>query len=260
MPAASNCNSAQGQMSLKSSEFKDLSSENMDNLVKEIAENLKLAEAAASAVADAHRAASGGHAGPLVGAIGGHYGSDHHDLDPYGGSKVQSNPVNSFKLKNSFGRRGHHHRSSPYAVPPSSRACDTGNLGSSPTARGPSQLRKWNHQRRRYPSTCMNSQANNGENGVVNVKNSNSGGGGKAGVNEDPEDPFQMLQELIDDGSLIKEAVRRLQKGLYPTTPGITPPTPGGNPHNANNKTFYDSEDDEFVSRTPPNLCCEVGL
>ena len=22
----------------------------------------------------------------------------------------------------------------------------------------------------------------------------------------------------------------------------------------------YDSEDDEFVSRTPPNLCCEVGL
>ena len=104
------------------------------------------------------------------------------------------------------------------------------------------------------------SQANNGgsgENGI-NVKTSNSGlgvsSGGPPGV-EDLEDPFQMLQELISDGSLIKEAVRRLQKGLYPTNPGISPPTP-----NANNKTFYDSEDDEFVSRTPPNLCCEVGL
>jgi len=250
MPAASNCNSSQGQKSLMSSEFK-VSSENMDHLVKEIAENLKLAEA----VADAQRAGSG--------AIGGHYGD--HDLDHYGSPVVASPLVNSFKLKSSFGRRGHHHRSSPYAVPPSSRACDTGVLGSSPTSRGPSQLRKWNHQRRRYPSTCMNtsSQTNNGgtgENGVV--KNSNSGlgvSGGKPGV-EDPEDPFQMLQELISDGSLIKEAVRRLQKGLYPTTPvGISPPTPAGT-HNANNKTFYDSEDDEFVSRTPPNLCCEVGL
>merc|ERR1712083_951905 len=121
----SNCNSAQGQKSQFESEFK-VSSENMDHLVKEIAENLKLAEAAASAVADAHRA-SGGHTGPLVGAIGGHYGD--HDLDPYG----STNPVNSFKLKSSFGRRGHHHRSSPYAVPPSSRACDT-NLGPLPNA------------------------------------------------------------------------------------------------------------------------------
>jgi len=38
--------------------------------------------------------------------------------------------------------------------------------------------------------------------------------------------------------------VRRLQKGLY-TSPTV--------------KTFYDSEDDEG-GRTPPNLCCEVGL
>jgi len=65
---------------------------------------------------------------------------------------------------------------------------------------------------------------------------------------EDPEDPFQMLQELITDGSLIKEAVRRLQKGLYPAAAAS----------NAS-KTFYDSEDDE-CGRTPPNLCCEVGL
>ena len=98
----------------------------------------------------------------------------------------------------------------------------------------------------------------------MNTSSANTGGSTMVGENgknlkdEDPEVPFQMLQELISDGSLIKEAVRRLQKGLYPTNPGISPPTPGN--HNANNKTFYDSEDDEFVSRTPPNLCCEVGL
>jgi len=64
-------------------------------------------------------------------------------------------------------------------------------------------------------------------------------------VTVDPEDdPFEMLQELINDGSLVKEAVRRLQKGLF-TSPTV--------------KTFYDSEDDEG-GRTPPNLCCEVGL
>lgn len=183
--------------------------ETMDHLVKEIAENLKL---------------SGHHASDL--SVGGHRPS-----------------AASFKLKSSF-RRGHGaHRSSPYAVPPSSRACDT-NLGSSPTSRGPSQLRKWNHQRRRYPSTCMNTnQGSVGVTGAVNV-------GERGKKNDDPghvdpeDDPFEMLQELITGGDLIKEAVRRLQKGLY-TSPTV--------------KTFYDSEDDEG-GRTPPNLCCEVGL
>jgi len=181
--------------------------ETMDHLVKEIAENLKLSHHAAADL-----------------SVGGHRPS-----------------AASFKLKSSF-RRGHPHRSSPYAVPPSSRACDT-NLGSSPTSRGPSQLRKWNHQRRRYPSTCMNTnQGNDRGSGVPSV-----GGDRKKEVASDPvdpEDPFEMLQELINDGSLVKEAVRRLQKGLY-TSPTV--------------KTFYDSEDDEG-GRTPPNLCCEVGL
>lgn len=185
MPAAS-ATQAQGQ----SQEFK---AENMDHLVKEITENLKL------------------------------------------GSPATPQVTTSFKLKSSFRRAGVH-RSSPYAVPPSSRACDT-NLGSSPTSRGPSQLRKWNHQRRRYPSTCMNGGPNS-----------------KSDVVDDPEDPFQMLQELITDGSLIKEAVRRLQKGLYPTaTPSAALQA------EQQQKTFYDSEDDE-CGRTPPNLCCEVGL
>jgi len=204
MPGAS---STQGQQSTSTdSEFK---AENMDHLVKEITENLKLG-----------------------GALPADF--EHHR------SPVSDRSSAGFKLKSSF-RRGHGvHRSSPYAVPPSSRACDT-TLGSSPTSRGPSQLRKWNHQRRRYPSTCMNTNT-----GASAGSAGGPGSGAGAGPDlEDPEDPFQMLQELIADGSLINEAVRRLQKGLYPE------PTPS--------KTFYDSEDDEG-GRTPPNLCCEVGL
>ena len=54
----------------------------------------------------------------------------------------------NFKIKTV--RRANQKRSCPYGAPPSSRACDT-NCKSSPN----SQLRKWNHQRRRYPSTCI---------------------------------------------------------------------------------------------------------
>jgi len=183
MPATTN--KTQGQVK------NELSPENMDHLVQEIRENLKLGVAAAAA-------------------------------------QQQHSPP-TFKLKSSYHHRRGVHRSSPYAVPPSSRACDT-NLSSSPKGPGGvpavSQLRKWNHQRRRYPSTCMNTDSKNSE--------------------QDPEDPFAMLQELITDGSLIKEAVKRLQKGLYGTP----------------NKTFYDSENDEESCTPPMPLCsaCEVGL
>ena len=51
------------------------------------------------------------------------------------------------------------------------------------------------------------------------------------------DDPLQMLQELITDGSLIKEAVKRLQEGLF---------------RSSSAKTFYESEDDEGDC-TPPN-------
>ena len=81
-----------------------------------------------------------------------------------------------------------------------------------------SQLRKWNHQRRRYPSTCI------------------PGADAKATSTADLDDPFAMLQELITDGSLIKEAVRRLQLGL-------TPKLAMCNMSSKNN--FYDSEDEE---------------
>lgn len=199
MPAASN-NQVVDQTDL-------IKAETMDHLVKEITKNLKLG---VPPVQDMPSPRSVGSAAGATAA--------------------------ALKLKNF--RRGQH-RSSPYAVPPTSRACDT-TLGSSPTSRGPSQLRKWNHQRRRYPSTCMNT----GSSGVSAAPPT----GATTNLSEEEDDPFKMLQELISDGDLIKEAVRRLQKGIF------EPP----------NKTFYESEDDE-CGRTPPNpysdeLCYEVGL
>ena len=129
-----------------------------------------------------------------------------------GTSDLKPQRSSTFKIK-SLSRRNHK-RSCPYGAPPSSRACDT-NCKSSPN----SQLRKWNHQRRRYPSTCL-------------PGTSGTGNGHKDNV----EDPLQMLQELITDGSLIKEAVKRLQEGLFRNS----------------TKTFYESEDDEGEC-TPPN-------
>lgn len=50
------------------------------------------------------------------------------------------------------------------------------------------------------------------------------------------DDPYELLQDLIRDGSLIKEAVRRLQKGFWPKQ-----------------RFMYDS--DEESSRSPMRLC-----
>ncbi|XKL59746.1 hypothetical protein PGB90_000762 [Kerria lacca] len=55
----------------------------------------------------------------------------------------------------------------------------------------------------------------------------------KANVSQD--DPYEMLQDLLKDGGLIKEAVRRLQKGLSPKQ-----------------RYYYDS--DEESSRSPLRL------
>ena len=71
-------------------------------------------------------------------------------------SENMKNPrTNSSVFKMKTFRRNHNKRSCPYGAPPSSRACDT-NCKSSPN----SQLRKWNHQRRRYPSTCLPANGN----------------------------------------------------------------------------------------------------
>jgi hypothetical protein len=119
------------------------------------------------------------------------------------------------------------HRASPYPrVPNPSRQCD-----SAAAVAAVSGLKRWNH-RRRYPSTCMNT-------GSASVP------GKKSMAKADTDDPFEMLQELISDGSLIKEAVRRLQLGLTPKF--------------STNREFYDSDED---CRTPPafpDICCEVA-
>jgi len=153
------------------------------------------------------------------------------------------------------------HRSSPYHVPPSSRSvlamgsagsADTGvdgNVEPSPEAVA-ALRRKWATGRRRYPSTCMNN-------------NPTAGALGPACKNIDPDDPFAILQELISGGSLIKEAVRRLQKpggplgGLShvgsPTGAGAGRMTPmRGGACESGRRTAYDSEEsDNEDCRTP---------
>lgn len=52
----------------------------------------------------------------------------------------------------------------------------------------------------------------------------------------DTDNPYELLQDLIRDGSLIKEAVRRLQQGLWPKQ-----------------RYMYDSDEDS--SRSPMKLC-----
>jgi len=83
-----------------------------------------------------------------------------------------------------------------------------------------------------------------------------TGGGGIAGAGNpvlksamakkaETDDPFEMLQELISDGSLIKEAVRRLQMGL--------------NPKYSNKRDYYDSDEDCRTPTVYKDLCCEVA-
>ena len=173
-----------------------------------------------------------------------------------------------FKAAAARRQKHHAHRSSPYAVPPSSRVggvpgtmltCDNNSSSSSnnssrTSAERQSQLRKWNHQRRRYPSTCK-SGADNSDSCTL-------------------DDPFQMLQELLTDGTLIKEAVRRLEYAAAAAAAAAAPRSAaaatsaifgssggGGGGNNNKNRSFYDS-DDECSSRTPPaypDMLVEVG-
>lgn len=57
----------------------------------------------------------------------------------------------------------------------------------------------------------------------------------KSKPNVTADDPYEMLQELLRDGTLIKEAVRRLEMGLSPKQ-----------------RYFYDSDEE---SRTPLRVC-----
>jgi len=206
----------------------------MDHLVHEIKENLKL-----------------GGSGPLSPPL-----PLQEDHLGYGGGKQQHG-----KARSSAHLSHRVSRASPYHVPPSSRQCDissiqatSGNSGMNDgsTLDAAEQMRqqqirrKQRWGRRRYPSTCMNNNGF-GSSKVVHAA---------AALEDGTDDPFAMLQELISDGSLIKEAVRRLQLGrltpecFNPT--GTTQATGGtGSGLASGGGRAYDSDDDESC-RTPP--------
>jgi len=105
-------------------------------------------------------------------------------------------------------------RASPYFIPGKVQS-STGNCsgcGSGEDGQLQPSARKWSSvaARKRYPSMSAN-------------------GSKKL----DLEDPLEMLHELISEGNLLKEAVRRLQLGLSPKI----------------QRNFYDSDED---CRTPP--------
>lgn len=211
----------------------------MDHLVYEIKENLKL-----------------GGSGPLSPPLP--IQDDH--LSSCGGGKQQYG-----KARSSAHLSHRVSRASPYHVPPSSRQCDISSIQAASANSGMAdgstldaaeqmrqqQIRRkqrWGHQRRRYPSTCMNNNGF-GSSKVVHAA---------AALEDGPDDPFAMLQELISDGGLIKEAVRRLQLGrltpkCFNPTGTTTQQTTGGTGSGlaSGGGRAYDSDDDESC-RTPP--------
>jgi len=200
----------------------------MDHLVREIKENLKLGAAPPPPTPQLQTEPSP---------------PPHHSPSASSGGK----------MKGSRGGWGVRHRASPYHVPPPAprvpSVSDSSAAGAAdhPTPESMAALRKkWASGRRRYPSTCMN----------------NNAAAAAAAKNIDPDDPFAILQELISGGSLIKEAVRRLQKPLggvsaLAGSPGSGPAgrmTPRkGVSGDSGRRTAYDSEDsDNEDCRTPP--------
>lgn len=131
-----------------------------------------------------------------------------------------------------YGGRRSSNRATPYHVPPASRVGGCEMMGGD-ASKGPSQLKRWNH-RRRYPSTCMSGGTTSG----------GSGSTSSSSKKDKSDNPFEMLQELISDGSLIKEAVRRLQMGLGPKLMGLEMER-----KIEQSRDFYDSDDE---CRTPP--------
>jgi len=130
------------------------------------------------------------------------------ELPDYDYPSVSDHPHNqiSFKARSCINRGS---RASPYGVV-SSKKCEC--LGD--TSGGVTGVKRTNWAaRKRYPSMSAN-------------------GHGKTKQVE-LDDTLELLHELISEGNLLKEAVRRLQMGLSPKI----------------QRNFYDSDDD---CRTPP--------
>jgi len=132
---------------------------------------------------------------------------------------------NSFKARSSISRGS---RASPYGVV-SSKVCECLGDGKS-GAGGVKRSAGW-AARKRYPSMSANT--------------------GKTSKQVELDDTLEMLHELISEGNLLKEAVRRLQMGLSPKI----------------QRNFYDSDADEECRSPPaPNPghayadLCEIGI
>jgi len=151
----------------------------VDNLVQNIKDNLKLNYETAVSF---EKGGGGGKSLPTL---------DYPDLQKTGSNR---------KSKSFMSSRGS--RASPYSVPGKGGKCECGD--------GATAGRSW-AARKRYPSMSA-----------------------AAPKKLDLEDPLEMLHELISEGNLLKEAVRRLHMGL---TPKIA------------QRNFYDSDED---CRTPP--------
>jgi len=131
-----------------------------------------------------------------------------------------SHNQNSFKARSCINRGS---RASPYGVV-SSKKCEC--LGDTNSGGGVIGVKRTSWAaRKRYPSMSANP--------------------GKPKQAE-LDDTLELLHELISEGNLLKEAVRRLQLGLSPKI----------------QRNFYDSDDD---CRTPPPApahpdLCEIGI
>jgi len=140
-------------------------------------------------------------------------------------------PTSSLKARSYVGSRAS--RPSPYGVVPTKNSkcecIEQDKLGMAAAGRTSWAARK------RYPSMSANSG-----------KQKQSGGAPAANLELD--DPLELLQELISEGNLLKEAVRRLQMGL---TPKIQ-------------RNFYDSDEDCRTPNHPKTAgysdLCELGI
>jgi len=208
----------------------------VEHLVQNIKENLKLSQYEASHTTGSVLCGPGPVAGPATGLpdCTEHFPSVSilPSLPDYPSA---AEPQGSLKARSYVGSRAS--RPSPYGVVPTKNSkcecIEQDKLGMAAAGRTSWAARK------RYPSMSANS-------------GKQKQGGGAPAANLQLDDPLELLHELISEGNLLKEAVRRLQMGL---TPKIQ-------------RNFYDSDED---CRTPtsgvsiPNNkgysdLCELGI
>jgi len=181
----------------------------VDNLVQNIKDNLILTQYENSVQC---QAAGGSPSFP----------SSLPDFSDY--PTAMSDPSHTLKARSYIGSRAS--RASPYGLVPSKNAkcecIETATNGVAGVKRSSWAARK------RYPSMSANGKSKQQQ--------------------VELEDPLEMLHELISEGNLLKEAVRRLQLGLSPKI----------------QRNFYDSDDE---CRTPPPTLpntfpdlCEIGI